>query len=158
MNPCKCGYFNHSKISCKCLPSDIKRYQNKISGPILDRMDIVLNFSESNNLKIGDEQQDYSYNEYLKLKSKIKDTRGYIESFLLAKSTNDLSNLLSNEFIQHNFSSKAVLLVNSLQNLYSISNRKLFRILKLAFTVAVYNQKNTVDEDSVLESLALSKS
>lgn len=40
MNPCPCGYAMDSKRSCTCLPEARKRYQEKISGPLLDRIDI----------------------------------------------------------------------------------------------------------------------
>ena len=40
MNPCPCGYYNHPSIPCTCPPGAVKRYLNKVSGPLMDRIDI----------------------------------------------------------------------------------------------------------------------
>ncbi len=40
MNPCPCGYYNHPEKSCTCPPGAVKRYLNKISGPLMDRIDL----------------------------------------------------------------------------------------------------------------------
>ena len=40
MNPCPCGYANDPEKECKCTPSQIQKYKNKISGPLLDRIDL----------------------------------------------------------------------------------------------------------------------
>ncbi|MBO9730384.1 MAG: YifB family Mg chelatase-like AAA ATPase [Chitinophaga sp.] len=40
MNPCPCGYFNHPEKECTCAPGQVQHYLNKVSGPLLDRIDL----------------------------------------------------------------------------------------------------------------------
>ena len=40
MNPCPCGYYNHPDKECVCPPGAVQRYLNRISGPLLDRIDL----------------------------------------------------------------------------------------------------------------------
>ncbi len=56
MNPCPCGYYNHPERECSCPPGTVQKYLNKISGPLLDRIDLHVEvtpvaFSELSSLK-----------------------------------------------------------------------------------------------------------
>ncbi|MGZ8551358.1 MAG: magnesium chelatase subunit ChlI family protein, partial [Chitinophagaceae bacterium] len=56
MNPCPCGYFNHPVKTCSCAPGIVQKYLNKISGPLLDRIDLHVEvtpvaFSELSNTR-----------------------------------------------------------------------------------------------------------
>jgi magnesium chelatase family protein len=42
MNPCPCGFLGHSNDKCRCTPDQIARYRGKISGPLLDRIDLMI--------------------------------------------------------------------------------------------------------------------
>ncbi|HUD26607.1 MAG TPA: YifB family Mg chelatase-like AAA ATPase, partial [Burkholderiaceae bacterium] len=45
MNPCPCGYFGHKTIACRCTPEMVARYQDRLSGPLLDRIDMRVEVS-----------------------------------------------------------------------------------------------------------------
>lgn len=56
MNPCPCGYYNHPEKECTCAPGTVQKYLNKISGPLLDRIDLHVEvtpvaFSELSSVK-----------------------------------------------------------------------------------------------------------
>lgn len=46
MNPCPCGYFGASDIDCRCSPEQVRRYLNKLSGPLLDRIDLHVEMTQ----------------------------------------------------------------------------------------------------------------
>ena len=59
MNPCPCGYFNHPEKECSCAPIMVQRYLNKISGPLLDRIDLHVEvtpvpFSELSSTRVSE--------------------------------------------------------------------------------------------------------
>jgi magnesium chelatase family protein len=45
MNPCPCGYYGHRTLACRCTPEQVARYQDRISGPLLDRIDMRVDVS-----------------------------------------------------------------------------------------------------------------
>ena len=42
MNPCPCGYYGHASKPCRCSVETIQRYRDKISGPLMDRIDLII--------------------------------------------------------------------------------------------------------------------
>lgn len=56
MNPCPCGYYNHPSRDCVCNPGQVQKYLNKISGPLLDRIDIQIEITPVPFEKISDKK------------------------------------------------------------------------------------------------------
>jgi magnesium chelatase family protein len=53
MNPCPCGFLGHPRKPCRCAPGDIQRYRSRISGPILDRIDLRVELAMPPGEKLG---------------------------------------------------------------------------------------------------------
>src|SRR6185437_2359669 len=62
MNPCPCGYYNHPEKECTCPPGMVQKYLSKISGPLLDRIDLhvevtPVNFSELSSERLAEKSE-----------------------------------------------------------------------------------------------------
>lgn len=84
MNPCPCGYFGHKIVECRCTPDMVARYQDRISGPLLDRIDMrveVSSFTEEELIEMNDgeptryvsERVRKAYNQALTRQGKLND-------------------------------------------------------------------------------------
>lgn len=73
MNPCPCGYYNHPEKDCVCSPGVVKKYLNKVSGPLLDRIDLHV------------EVTPVSYDELAKMDYKAEPSSSIVERVVKAR-------------------------------------------------------------------------
>lgn len=57
MNPCPCGYLGHPSKPCRCTPDSVKRYRDRISGPLLDRIDLTIEVPALSSAELVNAQQ-----------------------------------------------------------------------------------------------------
>ncbi len=135
MNPCPCGYYNHPEKECTCPPGAVQKYLNKISGPLLDRIDLhvevtPVSFSELSNTKKG-EASEQIRNRVIKAReiqaTRYKETPGVY-------SNAQMSSQQLRVVCQINQAGEA-LLKKAMERL-SLSARAYDRILKVARTIA----------------------
>ena len=66
MNPCRCGYFGHPTRPCTCKPIDVKRYISRISGPMLDRIDIQIELPSLSYYELADDSENAEKSETIR--------------------------------------------------------------------------------------------
>ena len=72
MNPCPCGYFNHPDKECTCPPGGVQKYLNKISGPLLDRIDLHV---EVTPVAYNELSKIHSYEKSTEIRKRVIDAR-----------------------------------------------------------------------------------
>ena len=135
MNPCPCGYYNHPTKACVCSPGQVQKYLNKISGPLLDRIDIQIEIVSVPFDKISDQRQGESSNIIRQrvIKARQMQERRYTEYTGIYCNAQMNSKLLA-MYAQPDAKGLA-LLKNAMERL-NLSARAYDRILKVARTIA----------------------
>jgi magnesium chelatase family protein len=131
-NPCPCGYYGTNK-PCNCSPASIDRYQKRVSGPILDRIDLHLPVHEVNHSQILDKRG--STNESATIKSQIEQAYDVqLNRFGKLRYNSSMTNKEIRELAKLSFNAKE-LLDNASEKL-NISARSYIRTTKVARTIA----------------------
>lgn len=143
MNPCPCGNLGHPQKTCSCSIEQINRYRAKISGPLLDRIDIVVDVPTLN----PNELQDLPNGES---SSEIKQRIILARQIQISRQNKLNSELNNDEIEQHSqLEPKSKLLIKQIIEKQGLSARGYYRLLKLARTIADLQQSNLVTTSHV---------
>ena len=154
-NPCPCGYLNDDTKQCTCTKREIIRYRKKLSGPILDRIDLhvdipvvdikklALGFSKSNK----NEPSCQIRNRITKARS-IQYQRFSDE---LIHTNAEMKNKLIRKFVPLDPNSNSMLM--DAARVFQLSARSYLKIIKLARTIADLEQIETVNKNHIAEAL-----
>ena len=150
MNPCKCGFAFEEEKECKCPPSAIKKYWSKISGPLLDRIDLIVYVPKLTK----DEMLSYKNSECSNaVKKRVIETR-YLQTKRYKCSTKLNSSLTVKEIKNHCVLTDESYdyLKNTLYKLL-ISGRTYNKILKVARTIADMEKSDNIKNHHLAESI-----
>jgi magnesium chelatase family protein len=151
MNPCPCGYFGDPYKPCTCPPSLVSRYQRRISGPFIDRVDIFVEVPHIDYEKLADNRLGEKSE---KVRSRVEEARATQRRRLAAVKQTCNAQMTPaevREYCQLEDSAQS-LLKTAMKQLY-LSARAFHRILKLARTIADLEGAETIKSHHLAEAI-----
>jgi len=153
MNPCPCGNSGSKMKACICKPSDLDRYKRKLSGPIMDRIDLWVSVGNVDYKKLGsdaDGEKSESIKRRVIRAREVQKSR--FEKLNKKITTNSEMNVKDLENIVKLKKEVRDLLDNSAQQL-GLSARAYHRVIKIARTIADLDNSNDVEKNHILEAI-----
>jgi len=151
MNPCPCGYLGDPKHECRCAPSQIQRYRNRVSGPLLDRIDIHI---EAPALSLTELRNDQPGETSAALRARVEAARA-VQRTRFADARVTANARMSQTHIKrhcHLDSALGDLLQQAMEQL-ALSARAYDRILKVARTIADLAGAEMIAAPHLLEAI-----
>jgi len=153
MNPCKCGYFGDNDKACKCSENERRRYLKRISGPIIDRIDMFIEVHKLESKYLNcDERRENSHTIAKRVQAAREIQLKRFMEILDYQCNADILQENSSELIKATIEAKA-LLVNAITKL-SLSARGFFNTLKVARTIADLEKSEYVEIAHMQEALS----
>lgn len=153
MNPCPCGNSGNKQKSCICKPSDLDRYKRKLSGPIMDRIDIWVSVGNIDYKKLGGEgtgEKSEKIKERVIRAREIQKNR--FKKFGRNITTNSEMNVKDLSSMVELSGKVRDLLDDSAEHL-ALSARAYHRVIKIARTIADLENSKDVEENHILEAI-----
>jgi len=152
MNPCPCGNYNHPDKRCLCAPGAVQKYLSRISGPLLDRIDIHIEIVPVPFAKLSELQQSESSEAVRKRviaarqvqEQRFADEKGIHSNAMMP------SRLLKKYCV---LSSECQVLLKNAMDRMGLSARAYDRILKVARTIADLSEKENIEPDHLAEAI-----
>ena len=151
VNPCPCGHFGSPEKECTCNPNQISKYMSKISGPLLDRIDIVIEVTPVKYQKL----EDTTKPEYSKeIRERVNNARTiqyerYKEHSIFSNS--ELTPSLSDKYCKLDEKGKQILKMAF--DKLGLSARAYSRILKVARTIADLSGSHNIESEHIAEAI-----
>lgn len=152
MNPCPCGYYNHPTRNCVCNPGQVQKYLNKISGPLLDRIDIQIEIVPVPFEKISEQQPGESS---ASIRERVIHAR-QIQTERFANYPRIHCNAQMTSKLLHQYAqpdSQGLQLLKNAMTRLNLSARAYDRILKVARTIADLEGSESIRSQHLAEAI-----
>lgn len=152
MNPCPCGYYNHPTRNCVCNPGQVQKYLNKISGPLLDRIDIQIEIVPAPFEKISEQQPGESS---ASIRERVIRAR-QIQTERFANYPHIHCNAQMTSKLLHQYAqpdSQGLQLLKNAMTRLNLSARAYDRILKVARTIADLEGSESIRSQHLAEAI-----
>ena len=152
MNPCPCGYFGDDSHECNCTSAAIQRYMSRISGPLLDRIDIHINVPS---VKFKELSSDACGEESEVIRERINTTRiKQLERFKTEKNIYSNAHMQSKDIRKYcSIDEKSKSLLSLAINRQGLSARAYDRILKVSRTIADLENEDNIETTHIAEAI-----
>ncbi|MEI7539794.1 MAG: YifB family Mg chelatase-like AAA ATPase [Candidatus Saccharibacteria bacterium] len=152
MNPCPCGYFGDNTKECTCSSGQILAYQKRLSGPLLDRIDMIINVSRIPNESLLSIDT-LNYKQHITAMDSINSAismqkKRYNSSI---KYNASLTNQDIKKYAPLSSEANSLLLVAA--DRLKLSTRSYFRVIKVARTIADLNSEPNISKEHIAEAL-----
>lgn len=151
MNPCPCGNYGSATAECKCTPAQIHRYLSKLSGPLLDRIDIHV---EVDNVTYDELQTDALAEDSATIRARVNKARAVQLARLRASGKRTNSQMSSSDIKKYcKLDKQSVELLKDSFEKLNLSARAYNRILKVARTIADLDGSDNITSRHIAEAL-----
>lgn len=151
-NPCPCGNFGNPEKQCVCSPSQIKMYRKKLSGPLMDRIDLFINVPALKYEKLAQSEFNREQSSSI-IKERVILCRNIQKSRFNGDTTNARMNI--SQIKQHcRLGSESENLLRIAVNSSKISARGYHRILRVSRTIADLERSENIQANHIAEALA----
>lgn len=153
MNPCPCGYYNHPTKACTCAPGAVQRYLGRISGPLLDRIDIQVEIMPVPFEELSSQQKGESSET---IRRRVIEAR-HIQSVRYAKMPGVFCNAQMTSKMLQEFArpdDEGFEMLRQAMERFDMSARAYDRILKVARTIADLDKSPTVKRQHIAEAIS----
>lgn len=151
LNPCPCGYYGSGSKECVCSDNDRRRYIGRLSGPLLDRIDIfmfvnTLSYKEVSSQKTGEKSE--------VIRARVERARELQKERFKTDKIRSNAEMNQRQIKKYcKLDSKSSNLIEIVYNKMQLSNRAYSRILKVARTISDLNGRESIEQSDIIEAL-----